>query len=605
MDGHKLALGPKLKLPLDAVTRTIALYGQKRQGKTSTAIVLIEEATKAGACFAWIDPTGAAWGMRSSADGEGPGLDCVIMGGLHGDVPLDPSAGEVVARLVVVDGYNIVCDLKRMTLDEQVRFVGDFSDAAYHLCQRAVTVVYDEMRRFAPQKGGGGSDEAKKCLRAVTDVVMLGGHVGLGSIAIAQRMASLHKDVGEQADVVISHRLLGVNDRKAFGGWLEDASENPAAAEQVLSRLPRLKRGEAIVLAPEYEMLGAYTIRPKATFDSSGTPEVGAVMLDAPSTRASIDLTALEAKMGQALEAAQENDPDTLRRRIKKLEQQLADGGGNPKAESELAAIAQLVSQHVSAATSKPLDLVETLLAAWEEMHREAVATREFLESAAQRLLDFAPAKAVATGQPSAQSAAISAPSPESSSPLPDDPGIHPVSAGSGSEPGPAVQTNGDGPSIKAGARRMLDVLCRYGPLPRKHLAVLSKVSPVSGTVSDYLSALRQHALVSESDSLVNVTTTGRMLVHPENELPGPFTPEQVYNLWAGDLKAGARRMVEHLMRAHPEGYTRRELAGLAGISPQSGTVSDYMSTLRRRGMVEERNRRVYAGEVLYLGTGR
>lgn len=167
------------------------------------------------------------------------------------------------------------------------------------------------------------------------------------------------------------------------------------------------------------------------------------------------------------------------------------------------------------------------------------------------------------------------------------------------------MQTNGDGPAIKAGARRMLDVLCRYGPLPRKHLAVLSKVSPVSGTVSDYLSALRQHALVSESDGLVNVTAAGRMLVHPENELPGPFTPEQVYGLWAGDLKAGARRMIEHLMRAHPEGYTRRELAGLAGISPQSGTVSDYLSTLRRRGMVEERNRRVYAGEVLYLGTGR
>lgn len=594
MEGHKLALGPKLKLPLDAVTRTIALYGQKRQGKTSTAIVLIEEAVKVGACFAWIDPTGAAWGMRSSADGEGPGLDCVIMGGLHGDVPLDPSAGEVVARLVVVDGYNIVCDLKRMTLDEQVRFVGDFSDAAYHLCQRAVTVVYDEMRRFAPQKGGGGSDEAKKCLRAVTDVVMLGGHVGLGSIAIAQRMASLHKDVGEQADVVISHRLLGVNDRKAFGGWLEDASENPAAAEQVLSRLPRLKRGEAIVLAPEYEMLGAYTIRAKATFDSSGTPEVGAVMLDAPSTRASIDLTALEAKMGAALEAAQENDPDTLRRRIGKLEQQLADGGG--ASADDLAAARRQVESLTSETTALAREnhalahLIDTSRATLDDVSGQ-LAARELLDR------HVAP-------QP-AQSAAISAPPPESSSPLPDDPGIHPAPTGSGSEPGPAVQTNGDGPAIKAGARRMLDVLARYGPLPRKHLAVLSRVSPVSGTVSDYLSVLRQHALIEEWDRQVKVTPAGIALVHPDNQIPARFTPEEVYGLWAGDLKAGARRMVEHLMRAHPEGFTRRELAGLAGISPQSGTVSDYLSTLRRRGMVEERNRRVYAGEVLYLGTGR
>ncbi len=34
-----------------------------------------------------IDPAGAWWGIRSSADAKGEGLPVVIFGGEHGDVP--------------------------------------------------------------------------------------------------------------------------------------------------------------------------------------------------------------------------------------------------------------------------------------------------------------------------------------------------------------------------------------------------------------------------------------------------------------------------------------------------------------------------------------
>lgn len=604
-----LTLGSDLELPLDAVTRTIALYGQKRQGKTSTAVVLIEEATKAGACFAWIDPTGAAWGLRSSADGEGPGLDCVVMGGFHGDVPLDPGAGEVVARLVVVDGYNIVCDLKRMTLDEQVRFVGDFSDSAYHLCQRAVTVVYDEMRRFAPQKGGAGTDEAKKCLRAVSDVVMLGGHVGLGSIAIAQRMASLHKDVGEQADVVISHRLMGINDRKAFGGWLEDASENPAAADAALARLPRLKRGEAVVLAPEYELLGVHAIRPKQTFDSSGTPEVGTVMLEAPQTRAAIDLTALEAKMGKALEAAQENDPDALRRRIAKLEKQLADGGGGADADELAAATRQIedmkAEMFVLREKADALRGFEVTTRTLISQHAPNVRklADELGALGARDLISF---KSDDSSDQSAQPAATRAPESDTATPSPpvsETPS--PSRQGPGRSSGPAVQTNGDGPALKAGAKRMLVAMLRAPrPVTRPELMTLADVR--GGTFSDYLSSLRQHALVTDADGTLAIADgkvrLARSITGWGSALP-PLEPAQIVEPHAPKLKAGARRMLDAVMRAYPEGYTRAELSRLADV--RGGTFSDYLSALRKRGLLEERNRRLYAGHVLYLWSER
>ena len=42
MTDYQLNLGKALSLPVDAVTRTIAILGQRGTGKTSTAVVLVE-----------------------------------------------------------------------------------------------------------------------------------------------------------------------------------------------------------------------------------------------------------------------------------------------------------------------------------------------------------------------------------------------------------------------------------------------------------------------------------------------------------------------------------------------------------------------------------
>jgi hypothetical protein len=635
-DVRTLDLGG-LALPLDVVTRTALVVGQKGTGKTSTAVVMAEEASAAGARFAVIDPTGAWHGIRSSADGDGPGLDCVVMGGFHGDVPLDPGAGEIVARLIVEDGYSVVCDLERMHLENQALFVADFTEAIYHLCRSAVTVLIDEARRFVPQAAGKRGDSTvddlvKRCRTAIVDIVQLGRRKGLGSVLIGQRLTNIAADAREQADLLIIHRLLGANDRKMIATWLEDAGADAAA---ILEQIPTLKVGQAAVLAPEVGVLGVFDIRAKRTFDSSATPDVGAVILDAPSGRAEIDLGALEEKMGSALEAAREDDPESLRARIRQLEIALSRDGAADEVETQ----AERDLQARLDAALRRIDSLEGLAVAAargieeinDVVNSEAqVALYGRLVTGAGRLIhpELAPgtdftqddgaARRAPTGMEGVQSLAAPAESTATRRQTAEQepnggqhtPSTFPAGGG-GSKAGPAGasetagSSSSDAPPLKAGARRMLDVLARYGPLARRELAILSKVSPVSGTVSDYLSVMRQSALVGESDGKVHLTNAGyaQIGLKPADTSPPTFTPEQVYALWSGDLKAGARRMMEHLMRAHPEGYTRRELAGLAGISPQSGTVSDYMSTLRRRGLVEERNRRVYAGRVLYLGT--
>lgn len=97
----KLSIAPGLALPLDFITETAAIIAQRRAGKTYTASVLAEEMIAAALPFVVLDPTGAWWGLRASADGKGEGLPVVIIGGAHGDVPLEPNAGKIIADLVV------------------------------------------------------------------------------------------------------------------------------------------------------------------------------------------------------------------------------------------------------------------------------------------------------------------------------------------------------------------------------------------------------------------------------------------------------------------------------------------------------------------------
>ena len=95
-----LRIAENLELPEEAVTQTFAILAKRGVGKTYTASVLVEEIIKAGLPVVVVDPIGVWWGLRASADGEGPGLPIVIAGGDHADVPITAGSGEAVARLV-------------------------------------------------------------------------------------------------------------------------------------------------------------------------------------------------------------------------------------------------------------------------------------------------------------------------------------------------------------------------------------------------------------------------------------------------------------------------------------------------------------------------
>src|SRR5258708_6379545 len=130
-----LKVGPDLRLPVDVVTQPLAIMGVRRSGKSNAAAVLAEEMFDHGLPWVAIDPKGDWWGLRSSADGSGPGLQIPIFGGLHGDLPLLPESGALMAELVFEHNLTCVLDVSRFSVAGRSRVLVAFGDTLFELHQ--------------------------------------------------------------------------------------------------------------------------------------------------------------------------------------------------------------------------------------------------------------------------------------------------------------------------------------------------------------------------------------------------------------------------------------------------------------------------------------
>lgn len=315
-----------LDLPLDAVTQPIGIIARRGRGKTYTAKVIAEEMLKAGQQIAVLDPLGAWSGLRSSADGKHAGLSILILGGKAGDLPLEPTAGALIADFIVDTGRSVIIDLSQLeSLGAQDRFARDFAMQLYQRKKTAAAptplhLFVDEADSFAPQKPQRGQEQM---LGAFESLVRRGRMAGIGVTLITQRPAVLNKNVLTQIELLIVLQITGPQDRDAIKPWIE-GNADPTEAKLVLGSLATLEVGEAWFWSPSWlGILKRVKVRKAETFDSSATPKAGQVRA-APQVLAPVDLDRLSAAMAETVERAAENDPKTLRARIKVLEKQLA-----------------------------------------------------------------------------------------------------------------------------------------------------------------------------------------------------------------------------------------------------------------------------------------
>ncbi len=306
-------------LPLDVATESIAIVARKGAGKTHTARVLVEDLVENHVQTLIIDPLDVWWGLRSSADGKAPGLDVVIFGGSHADLPLTEASGKALADLVVDRRINAVLVLDALTQGAQYRFMAEFGTRLYERKSEQqhrvpLHVVVDEADSFVGQKP---FPEAMRCLGAWDRIVRRGRSRGRGTTLITQRPAEISKSVLTQTEILISLQVTGPQDRKALQEWI-NANATKEQAAQYLGSLASMQRGEAWVWSPaKLKCFFQVQIRQTRTFDSSFTPAVGK---SRPTVQLKdLDLTAIKDAMAATIEEAKANDPKALKEQIRTL----------------------------------------------------------------------------------------------------------------------------------------------------------------------------------------------------------------------------------------------------------------------------------------------
>lgn len=267
-------LAPGVQLPPEIVTAGVAVLANRGGGKSAVTHRLVELMHTAGLPVVVLDVKGDWWGIRSSADGKGPGLPFVIFGGDHHDVPLEPTAGQLLADLIVDDRIPAVLDLSHMSKAQARTFATAFAERLYHRNRDPLHVVIEEADVLIPQRV---SADTARLLGAMEDLAKRGRHRGLGLTVVSQRAQETAKSVLELMETVILLRMTGPRSIKAVQDWINvNADHDDTTARQVIASLPSLAVGEGWVWSPGFLRILKRTTFPMFnTFDSHATPKPG------------------------------------------------------------------------------------------------------------------------------------------------------------------------------------------------------------------------------------------------------------------------------------------------------------------------------------------
>lgn len=589
-----LRVSETLTLPLEAVTGTFGYLGGKESGKTSSAIVTAEEISDAGEQFCAYDPRGDWWGI--TIPDTGPGVSAVIFGGDRADIPLLPTAGEMVARFVAGEAVNVILDASELRKADRQRFMADFLEVLYHVNRHPLHLFFDEAHTLFPQSPKEKGGHLPRLLGAGEDVVALGRGRGLGSTLISQRPQAISKTVFDLVETLVAHRLTGPRMRAAVREWME-AADAPEREQQMLTALPRLHAGEAVVLSPEF-LGGVFEVvqfRPKRTYDSSATPPVGqrrrAKGRPRSADRAEVDLDALRAQMAELVEEAEKDDPHVLRQRISALERDLR------AREAELARERERAEQPIPEPVQVPvLDpaLVERLEHAVEALGgpgEEIIAAGDALADRVERAAEaFTRPVQEITAASSAIAVALRA-HKQPSAPVRPAPAAarapRPAAAAGPTAAGGARE----GTAIAPARQRILDSLAALESIGvdqahKTQLALWVGVSPKSSGYDNNLGGLRTLGLLTyPAPKFVALTEEGRAIA--VSTIASDLSTEELHEHVQTLLPPVRWRIMAPLLAAYPDSMSREELADAAGVAPRSSGYDNNLGGLRTLGLLD------------------
>jgi len=574
----------KLTLPIDAVTQTFAFLAKRGAGKSYGASKLAEGMVEIGAQIVALDPVGNWWGLRLNASGKRQGIPIPVFGGLKGDIPIEPTAGALIADVIVDRGISAILDVSMFRKGERKRFAADFGEQLFQRKKEHRSPLHlfiEEAQTFCPQRMQ--PDEARM-LGAFEDIVKLGRNFGIGATLISQRPQSVSKEVLSQTECLVVLQTNGAQERKAIREWVVEQGMDIV---KLVDELPGLERGEAWVWSPSWlRKTVRVQIAEKWTFDASSTPKTGTKrQAIKPLTKS--DLGTLRDSMKSVVEQAERDDPKVLKARITELVRELAYA----KAKTTV------VTKEVYVVKKSDLKKIDSLI--------NRASRVSFLSAAAQQKLseEIEKLSAKLSKVTGAEISGVY----EKRSPLGawkevekkpyKPPEVQSVASPPASKRRPQetpaawverTEKNGDiGNSLKKGARLMLVALRDLGGsvgLTRDQIAAQVGLPARGTTFQSYLSTLKRGGYVEEI-MLVRLTAKGVAFIGPPQ---APKSTEEMLSLWEPKLKAGARNMLRETVKAYPNALTREWLGHQVSLPANGTTFQSYLSTLVRAGLVEK-----------------
>lgn len=591
-----------LDMPLDAVTQKISWLGRTGSGKSFGCKRMVEQMLRAGAQVVILDGSGGWAGLRL-----GPrAFKIPVLGGLYGDIPLEPTAGALIADVIVSRRASMVLDVSQMTDADRTRFATAFAQRFFQkqkASPSAVHLVLEECQDYVPENCQRGEE---RMLHEFQRLAKQGRPHGIGISFISQRPQEISKKALNQAECVFAFQMTGPHERKALKYWLT----GKGFEEDLADVLPTLDIGTPYVWSPQWLKVSKIVhVLPIESQDTSRTPKVGERGKKPKRALKPIDLKALNSAMSETIERVKAEDPAELRkqlaerdRRIKELEsaKPIPPSRAVPLKGVALSPFEVVVDRRHLEDTIEASERFEVEVTAFEKTIASSIRAFENLRRSANTTI-----KAVRRARDTGPAALSKRLAKVGSMPKEIDqvkkfvntvqtayvPKVQPASAGNSTGGGLRSDAPGDLTlGGNNGLRRILVALAQSGDgLERRNLALRAGLSMRASTFPGYLSKGRTAGWIDgRGRDTFRITEAGLAALGHYDPLP---TGEALFEFWFNEVgrNSGAGRILVALRDAAPSTLSRDELATNSDLSTDASTFPGYLSRLRGLELIEGR----------------
>lgn len=578
VDDLKLNISPTLQIDaLKFVESKTAILGQSGTGKSGLLKVLEEELVGVGLPLMVIDPAGIAWGLQASKTGKpNGGLQILVIGGEHGNLPLNTRAGAETARALVEANASAIIDISDTKTADYQRFLTDFCHELYVAQGKSKTprlLVIDEAHEILPQDKQKQDSES---FNAVRKIITRGRNRGLGVVLVSQRPAGIAKSVLTQCGTMMLFSVLGTPDVKAIREWIS-AWGQESKIEQFMKEFAAMEPQHCIVWSPrDLKVFEQIRVRDFRTFHPDLTHLRRTGLLEVQP--ATVDVKGLVATLSGAFskiteERVEARQVPELRREVERLQAKLAVKvpSGATKAEVDRAV------REARAPLEAELEVARTRakqLEGWGEKVAKALSAvpglpQPTLSTSMVGLTSVTKVKIVGDW----------APMPGSEN-------------GAKHERSSNLLENDGEKSVTPSGRRMLEELAKFHPgsLALGELATLARVSRRSSGLGANLNILKAKGWVEEGrEGRLKITQEG--IAEVGDVPPMPTDHQGLVEMWLQKLPSAPRKVLTVLAEGpEPVEFDRETIAERTGISITSSGLGAAISMLEGNGLLDRLN---------------